>query len=90
MYFLISTYSNYLTITLNENGKLIEKSTPLDATVLNDSEIKNITEFTKILFNTLYDLKGGSYKNIPIIFLVDPVRTHFRFIKSQNYGVTFN
>jgi hypothetical protein len=83
MYFLISTYSNFLTITLKENGRLIEKSLPLDATVLNDSEIKNITEFTKILFNVLYDLKGGSYKNIPIIFLIDPVRTHFRFIKSQ-------
>lgn len=83
MHFLISMYSNFLTITLNENGKFIEKSLPLDATVLNDSEIRNITEFTKILFNALYDLKGGSYKNIPIIFLVDPVRTHFRFIKSQ-------
>jgi hypothetical protein len=83
MYFLISTYSNFLTISLKENGKLIEKSLPLDATVLNDSEIRNITEFTKILFNALYDIKGGSYKNIPIIFLTDPVKNHFRFIKSQ-------
>ncbi len=83
MYFLISTYSNFLTISLKENGKLIEKSIQLDATVLNDSEIKNITEFTKILFNILYDLKGGNYKNIPIIFLTDPLKNHFRFIKSQ-------
>jgi hypothetical protein len=83
MYFLISTYSNFLTISLNEKGKLIEKSIPLDATVLNDSEIRNITEFTKILFNALYDLKGGGYKNIPLVFLADPVRNHFRFIKSQ-------
>jgi hypothetical protein len=83
MYFLISTYSNFLTISLKENGKLTEKSIQLDATVLNDSEIKNITEFTKILFNNLYDLKGGNYKNIPIIFLMDPLKNHFRFIKSQ-------
>ena len=83
MHFLISTYSNFLTISLNENGKLTEKSIPLDATVLNDSEIKNVTEFTKILFNALYDIKGGGYKNIPIIFLTDPVKNHFRFIKSQ-------
>lgn len=83
MYFLISTYSNFLTISLLENGKLTEKSIPLDATVLNDSEIKNITEFTKILFNALYDLKGGGYKNIPVVFLTDPVKNHFRFIKSQ-------
>jgi len=83
MYFLISNYSNFLTITLFENGKLIEKSLPLDATVLNDSEIRNITEYTKILFNALYDIKGGGYKNIPIIFLTDPVKNHFRFIKSQ-------
>ena len=83
MHFLISTYSNFLTISLNENGKLTEKSIPLDATVLNDSEIKNITEFTKILFNALYDMKGGGYKNIPVIFITDPVKNHFRFIKSQ-------
>jgi hypothetical protein len=83
MYFLISTYSNFLTISLKENGKLLEKSIPLDATILNDSEIRNITEFTKILFNALYDMKGGGYKNIPIIFLTDPVRNHFRFIKTQ-------
>ena len=83
MYFLISTYSNFLTISLKENGKLTEKSIQLDATVLNDSEIKNITEFTKILFNNLYDLKGGNYKNIPIVFLMDPLKNHFRFIKSQ-------
>lgn len=83
MYFLISTYSNFLTISIKENGKLTEKSIQLDATVLNDSEIKNITEFTKILFNNLYDLKGGNYKNIPIIFLMDPLKNHFRFIKSQ-------
>ena len=83
MYFLISTYSNFLTISLKENGKLLEKSIPLDATILNDSEIRNITEFTKILFNALYDMKGGGYKNIPIIFITDPVKNHFRFIKSQ-------
>jgi hypothetical protein len=83
MYFLISTYSNFLTISLNENGKLLEKSIPLDATVLNDSQIRNITEFTKILFNALYDMKGGGYKNIPVVFLTDPVSNHFRFIKSQ-------
>lgn len=83
MYFLISTYSNFLTISLRENGKLIEKSIPVDATILNDSEIKNLTEFTKILFNALYDLKGGTYKQIPIIFLTDPIKNHFRFIKSQ-------
>jgi hypothetical protein len=83
MYFLISTYSNFLTISFKENGKLSEKSIQLDATVLNDSEIKNITEFTKILFNNLYDLKGGNYKSIPIVFLMDPLKNHFRFIKSQ-------
>lgn len=83
MYFLISAYSNFLTISLKESGKLIEKSIPVDATILNDSEIKNVTEFTKILFNALYDLKGGSYKQIPIIFITDPVKNHFRFIKSQ-------
>jgi len=76
-------YSNFLTISLKENGKLLEKSIPLDATVLNDSEIRNITEFTKILFNALYDMKGGGYKNIPIIFVIDPIKNHFRFIKSQ-------
>lgn len=83
MYFLISTYSNFLTISLRENGKLIEKSIPIDATILNDSEIKNVTEFTKILFNALYDLKGGAYKQIPIVFITDPIKNHFRFIKSQ-------
>jgi len=83
MYFLISTYSNFLTITLKESGKLTEKSIQLDATVLNDSEIRNVTEFTKILFNNLYDLKGGNYKSIPVVFITDPLKNHFRFIKSQ-------
>lgn len=83
MYFLISTYSNFLTISLNENGRVNEKSIQLDATVLNDSEIRNITEFTKILFNNLYEMKGGNYKSIPLIFIMDPLRNHFRYIKSQ-------
>jgi len=83
MYFIVSTYSNFLTVSLNDNGNLLEKSIPMDATVLNDSEIRNITEFTKILFNTLYDLKGGSYKSIPLVFITDPTKNHFRFIKSQ-------
>jgi hypothetical protein len=83
MYFLISTYSNFLTISLKENGKLTEKSIQLDATVLNDSEIRNITEFTKILFNNLYEIKGGNYKNIPVVFMMDPLKNHFRYIKSQ-------
>lgn len=83
MYFLISTYSNFLTISLNENGHLNEKSVQVDATILNDSEVKNITEFTKILFNNLYEMKGGNYKNIPLVFVMDPLKNHFRFIKSQ-------
>jgi len=83
MYFLISTYSNILSISLFENGKLNEKTIPVDATVLHDSSINNITEFTKVLFNALYDMKGSAYKHIPVVFLVDPSKAYFRFIKSQ-------
>jgi len=83
MYFLISTYSNILSISLFENGRLNEKTIPVDATVLHDSNINNITEFTKVLFNALYDMKGSAYKHIPVIFLVDPSKAYFRFIKSQ-------
>jgi hypothetical protein len=83
MYFLISTYSNILSISLYENGRLSEKTIPVDATVLHDSNINNITEFTKVLFNALYDMKGSAYKHLPVIFLIDPSKAYFRFIKSQ-------
>lgn len=83
MYFLVSIYSNILSVSLLENGHLTEKTIPVDATIAHDSNINNITEFTKILFNALYDMKGSSYKHIPVVFLTDPTKTYFRYIKSQ-------
>lgn len=83
MYFLVSIYSNILSVSLLENGRLNEKTIPVDATIVHDSNINNITEFTKILFNALYDMKGSSYKHIPVVFLTDPTKTFFRYIKSQ-------
>jgi hypothetical protein len=83
MYFLVSIYSNILSVSLLENGHLNEKTIPVDATIVHDSNINNITEFTKILFNALYDMKGSSYKHIPVVFITDPTKTFFRYIKSQ-------
>lgn len=81
--FIVSTYSNYLTVSYREGNNLIEKSIPLELSILENSNIKLVDEFKKILYNTLYDIKGMSYKNIPVVFLLDPVKVDFRFYKKS-------
>ena len=79
--FIVSTYSNYLTVSYREGDNLIEKSVPLELSILENSNIKLVDEFKKILYNVLYDIKGMSYKNIPVVFILDPLKVDFRFFK---------
>jgi len=81
--FIVSTYSNYLTVSYREGNNLIEKSTPLELSILENSNIKVVDEFKKILYNILYDIKGMSYKNIPVVFVLDPLKVDFRFYKKS-------
>ena len=81
--FIISTYSNYLTVSLREGSNMIEKSIPLELSILENSNIKLVDEFKKILYNTLYDMKGMSYKNIPVVFILDPLKVDFRFYRNS-------
>jgi len=81
--FIVSTYSNYLTVSYREGNNLIEKSIPLELSILENSNIKLVDEFKKILYNTLYDIKGLSYKNIPVVFILDPLKVDFRFYKKS-------
>lgn len=81
--FIVSTYSNYLTVSYREGSNLIEKSIPLELSILENSNIKLVDEFKKILYNTLYDIKGLSYKNIPVVFILDPLKVDFRFYKKS-------
>lgn len=81
--FIISTYSNYLTVSLREGSNMIEKSIPLELSILENSNIKLVDEFKKILYNTLYDMKGMSYKNIPVVFVLDPLKVDFRFYRNS-------
>lgn len=81
--FIISTYSNYLTVSLREGDNLVEKSIPLELSILENSNIKLVDDFKKILYNVLYDMKGLSYKNIPVVFIVDPIKVDFRFYKNS-------
>jgi len=81
--FIVSTYSNYLTVSFREGDNLIEKSIPLELSILENSNIKIVDEFKKILYNVLYDIKGMSYKNIPVVFILDPMKADFRFYKKS-------
>jgi hypothetical protein len=81
--FIVSTYSNYLTVSYREGENLIEKSIPLELSILENSNIKLVDEFKKILYNVLYDIKGLSYKNIPVVFILDPLKVDFRFYKKM-------
>lgn len=81
--FIVSTYSNYLTVSYREGSNLIEKSVPLELSILENSHIKLVDEFKKILYNVLYDIKGMSYKNIPVVFILDPLKVDFRFYKKS-------
>ena len=81
--FIISTYSNYLTVSLREGSNMIEKSIPLELSILENSNIKLVDEFKKILYNTLYDMRGMSYKNIPVVFVLDPLKVDFRFYRNS-------
>lgn len=81
--FIISTYSNYLTVSYREGTNMIEKSVPLELSIVENSNIKLYDDFKKILYNTLYDIKGLAYKNVPTVFILDPAKVDFRFYKNS-------
>jgi len=84
---VISNYSNFLSISLrlkpnSPKEEVVEKNLALPHDILSRSEVINVEKYTEKLKETLVELKIN-YKQVPCVFLVDPSKVNFRFIKNS-------